>query len=326
MNKNYWLSLSKQVINGYRLSKEEALSILTSPDNEIEYLLEAAEEIRYHFFGNKVRIHVLKNAKSGKCPEDCKFCSQSIRFNTAIPTYDLETIEEIVSSAEKAYENGAYTYCIVTATRGPNTKVLQTVTKAAEIIKQKYPTKKICASLGLLKEGQAEKLKESGVDRYNHNLESSESFYSNVCTTHSWQDRLKTVLRAKKAGLEICCGGIIGMGEEIVDRVYLALSLSKLNVESIPVNFLDPRPGTPLDTLPLVEEEVALKTLILFRFTNPKADIRASAGREKVFNKRRTDIIKVATSIFSSGYLTTCGNPIEKDIDNLTKSGFEIVV
>jgi len=320
--------LAKRVIAGYSITEEEAEALANTPDSMLDDLLEAAFLIREYHHGKKVKIHVLQNAKSGVCPEDCKFCSQSLKFRdtTSIPRYPMQEIEELVEKGVKAVERGAVTYCMVTSTRGPNSKDLDAICSATEILKEKYPNLNICASLGLLKEGQAKRLKESGVDRYNHNLETSQRYFHKIVGTHSWSSRFDTLKEARDNGLELCTGSLLGMGEEKIDWVSIAMDLKKLNPESIPVNFLDPRPGTPLGDSQKISKEEALKALCLFRFIHPKSDIRMAGGREVTLLDRQADGLKPANSLFVDGYLTTLGQGKNKDYEMIESAGYEVMV
>jgi biotin synthase len=222
---------------------------------------------------------------------------------------------------------------MVTATRGPSNRELETICEATRRIKEKHPLK-VCASLGILKEGQAELLREAGVDRYNHNLETSSKNFENVVTSHTFEDRLNTVKMAKNAGMEACCGGIIGMGESVEDWVELAFTLREVGVESVPLNFLNPRPGTPLgddvakraeagDARPHLRPQDCLKALAMFRFVHPDVDVRVAGGREVVLDHMQPLALYAANSLFTEGYLTTGGQGTSRDYDMITQAGFE---
>ncbi|MFP4598104.1 MAG: biotin synthase BioB [Persicimonas sp.] len=325
-----WNAMADRVLDGQPITKEEALDIVNAPDEELLAILHAAFKVRSRHHGRKVRVHVLQNAKSGVCPEDCKFCSQSLKYNTDAEQYTMQQVEDLVQGAKEAYEKGAVTYCMVTATRGPNNRELETICEATRQIKEKYPVN-ICASLGLLKEGQAETLREAGVDRYNHNLETSAEHFENVVSTHTFQDRLNTVKMAKDAGMETCCGGIIGMGEQTNDWVELAFTLREVGVESVPLNFLNPRPGTPLGDEATdengkqtkVRPQECLKALAMFRFVHPDSDVRVAGGREVVLGHMQPMALYAANSLFTEGYLTTDGQGNSKDYEMITQAGFE---
>ncbi|MEM7394557.1 MAG: biotin synthase BioB, partial [Verrucomicrobiota bacterium] len=228
-----WDKLADKVLSGEAVGRDEALAVLDSSDDELLGVLQAAFRIRHRYFGRGVKIHVLKNAKSGMCRENCAFCSQAIGAYSGVNRYRLETVDELVEGARAAFEKKATKYCMVTATRGPSDLELDTICEAVRQIKSEMPIE-ICTSLGLLRDGQAQRLAEAGVDRFNHNLETSERYYPEVCQTHTYQDRVNTIRSAREAGMEACCGGIMGMGETRDDRIDLAFALRELEVESIP--------------------------------------------------------------------------------------------
>ena len=320
-----WNDLATKSLNEGSISREEALSVLHSPDSELLEVLAAAYRVRSHFHGNKVRVHVLQNAKSGVCPEDCSFCSQAAQYHSPVPQYGMQSVEELVEGARKAHAMGAATYCMVTSTRGPSEKEVEQICEATRIIKSEMPLK-VCASLGLLVGEQAETLRSAGVDRYNHNLETSEGFYPEVCTTHTFRDRLETIRSARAAGMEACAGGIMGMGETPEDRVDLALALRELEVESVPVNFLNARPNTPFEKVPQLSPNDCLRSLAMFRLVNPSADVRAAGGREVCLGHLQPLALYPANSIFTNGYLTTPGQEPSADWEMITQAGFEPVV
>ncbi len=321
-----WNTIADHVLAGEDLSRNDGLSILRSQDTELLEVLNAAFRVRQRQAGLKVRVHVLQNAKSGACPEDCTFCTQSVHYQTEAATYPRQTVEELVQGAKKAAAMGAVTYCMVTATRSPSESDLNTMCEAARVIK-KDTNLKLCASLGLLKGEEAKALATSGIDRYNHNLETSASHFSEVCTTHEFGDRVATVKAARDAGMEACCGGIMGMGESLEDRVDLAFTLRELGVESIPINFLDPRPGTPMAEKERVSPQDALRTLALVRLANPDAiDIRMAGGREVVLGAMQPLALYAANSMFTNGYLTTSGDTPSEDLAMIRSAGFEAEV
>ena len=301
-----WDELSKRVLGGKLTTHKQALGILESSDDDILSVLDAAFAIRRRYFGRGVSIHVIRNAKSGLCSENCSFCSQSAVSESEIPKYPMQSVEQILEGAREAHRLTATRYCIVTSGRTPSEKDLATICEAARLIKREVPVQ-ICTSLGLLAEEQAKRLKNAGVDRYNHNLESSERFYSSFCTTHDFSDRVATAKTAKAAGLELCSGGLIGMGENLQDRVDLAFALRELDADSIPVNFLDPRPGTPLEGLTRLTPADCLRTLAMFRFVNPDREIRIAGGREACIGSLQVLSLYAANSMFTVGYLTTSG-------------------
>jgi len=318
-----WYELSKRVLGGKLPSYKQALGILESSDDHLLAVLDAAFAIRRHYFGRGVSIHVIRNAKSGLCSENCSFCSQSVVSESEIPKYPMQSVEQILEGAREAHRLTAIRYCIVTSGRTPSEKDLAAICEAARLIKREVPVQ-ICASLGLLSEKQAKRLKSAGVDRYNHNLESSERFYSSFCTTHDFSDRVATAKTAKAAGLELCSGGLIGMGENLQDRVDLAFALRELDADSIPVNFLDPRPGTPLEGLPRLTPADCLRTLAMFRFVNPDKEIRIAGGREACIGSMQVLSLYAANSMFTVGYLTTSGQGYQADMDMIRHAGFAV--
>lgn len=320
-----WSELADQVLSGEDLSRQQALAVVEAPDDRLLPVLDAAFRVRLRHHGRRVRVHVLQNAKSGVCPEDCGFCSQSLHFESRVPQYGMQKVDELVEAAREAHEAGAVTYCIVTATRGPSSGEIETVCEATRRIKERWPLE-VCASLGLLKDGQARELAEAGVDRYNHNLETSRRHFPEIVSTHSWEDRVDTVTRAKAAGMEACCGGIVGMEEDAGDRVDLALSLREIGVQSVPVNLLDPRPGTPLEDAGRLAPADALKTLAMFRLVHPEADVRIAGGREAVLGSLQPLALYAANSMFTDGYLTTPGQGDSEDHRMIRQAGFEAAV
>jgi biotin synthase len=271
----------------------------------------------------RVHLHVLENAKMGACPEDCGFCSQSARSGSPSGTAALKSADELVAGARRAAAAHARRYCMVTATRGPSQRDLDEVCEAARRIKAEIDIE-LCASLGLLTPEKARRLAEAGIDRFNHNLETSERFFGEIVTTHTWADRVETVRLARAAGMETCCGGIVGLGEEEEDILDLAFALRELEVDSVPVNFLDPRPGTPLGQSARIEPTYALQILCMFRFVHPRADLRVAGGREVNLRSLQAMALYPANSIFTSGYLTTGGNRPDTDLQMIRDMGFEI--
>ncbi len=318
-----WDELADRVLAGAEPTREEARAVLQADDDELLAVLHAAFRIRRQYHGRDVRLHVLRNAKSGMCRENCAFCSQAIGAYSGVDRYRMQTVEELVDGARKAHEMKAVKYCMVTATRGPSPQDLDVICEATRRIKAEMDIK-ICTSLGLLKPEQAERLAAAGVDRFNHNLEASRNYFPQVCQTHGFDDRVATIKAAKAAGMEACCGGIVGMGESLDDRLDLAFELRALEVESIPVNFLDPRPGTPLGHLTRLTPAECLKSLCMFRFVNPTRDIRAAGGREVCLRHLQALALFPANSMFTEGYLTTGGQGYEKDIALIEEAGFRV--
>lgn len=319
-----WNKLAKNVIEGYELSKEEAKEILFSKDEEILSLVNAAYEIRRHYYGKKVKLNLIINAKSGLCPEDCGYCAQSIKAKTEIDRYTLISKQTIVEGAKEAKKNKIGTYCIVMSGRRPTNNEVDTVISAVEEIKNEVDQIKICACMGLVTEEQAVRLKTAGVDRFNHNINTSANHHTNITTTHDYDDRVNTIENVKKAGISPCSGVICGMGETEDDIVEMAFALKELDADSIPVNFLHPIKGTKLEDLDDLTPLKCLKILALFRFVNPTKEIRISGGRE--FNLRSLQNLGlfIANSIFVGDYLTTDGQAAKEDYQLIQDLGFEI--
>jgi len=319
-----WHGLAAGVLEGHRLSTEEGLAILRSPDEELLDLLAAAYRVRRRWFGNRVHLNFLINAKSGACGEDCGYCSQSRVSKADIPRYALVDEAEILAGARAAVERRSGTYCIVVSGRRPGDRELERIGGVVRRIKRELPLR-ICVSPGLLTAEQAAWLKECGVDRVNHNLNTSERFYPRICSTHAYQERLDTLRAVRRAGLEICSGGIVGMGEEDEDVVELALRLAEFSVEALPINFLISIPGTPLEGVRRLTPRYCLKVLALMRLANPRTELRIAAGRELHLGKLQPLGLFAANSIFVGDYLTTKGQPPEDDYQMIAELGFEAV-
>jgi biotin synthase len=320
-----WHVLAERVLAGHRLSTDEALSILKSDDDELLDLLAAAYAIRRRYFGNRVQLYFLISAKTGLCPEDCAYCSQSKISTAEISRHNLLSAEALLAGAQAASERHAKTYCIVISARGPSNREMEAITHIVPQIKSRYNLK-VCACLGLLTPEQAAQLKACGVDRVNHNLNTSDSFYGEICSTHAYRDRVATLEAVRAAGMELCSGGIIGMGEGQLDVVRMAFALRDLAAESIPVNFLNPIQGTPLEAMRRLNPRYCLKVLAMFRFANPASEIRIAGGRELHLGSLQALGLYPANSIFVGDYLTTKGQPPSADYKMIEELGFEIAV
>ncbi|VDG89483.1 Biotin synthase [Lysinibacillus sphaericus] len=318
-----WKTLAQEVIDGKELSNEEALSILNTNDDDVLSLLDGAYMIRRQYFGKKVKLNMIMNAKSGFCPEDCGYCSQSSKSTAPIDKYPFISKEEILEGAKRAFDNNIGTYCIVASGRGPTRKDVRVVSEAVEEIKEKYGLT-VCACLGILKEEQAEQLKTAGVDRYNHNLNTSERHHDFITTSHTYKDRVDTVEIAKKYGISPCSGAIIGMKETKEDVVDITRALRRLNADSIPVNFLHAIDGTKLEGTNELNPRYCLKVLALFRYMNPTKEIRISGGREVNLRSLQPMGMYAANSIFVGDYLTTDGQEDNSDFRMLEDLGFEV--
>jgi biotin synthase len=297
----------ERALAGHAPTRAEALAILRTPDDELRDLLLAAFTVREQHWGRRVKLCMLRNARSGLCPEDCHYCSQSAVSSAAIDTYRLLPVDELVAGARAAAERGARRYCMVTSGRGPSARDIGQLATATRAILAEYPDLEICVSLGIMDEQQAHELKAAGVGWVNHNLNTSERFHPEICTTHTYGDRVRTVRAVKRAGLSVCCGGIIGMGETDEDVVDLAFALRELGVDSLPLNFLLSIDGTPLANAEAMPATRALRALCLMRFTNPASDIRAAGGRERNLGSWQGLALYPANSVFIEGYLTTPG-------------------
>ncbi|MDG2382426.1 MAG: biotin synthase BioB [Pirellulaceae bacterium] len=319
----HWDNLARNVLDQQLTSFEQALEIIQSPDEQLLELMAAAYRIRKHYFQNTVQLYFLMNAKSGLCPEDCSYCSQSKVADAEIPRYNLLSEEKLMEGARIAFERESKTYCIVISARGPNEREIDAVTTIVPQIKAKYDLK-ICACLGLLSPEQAARLKECGVDRVNHNVNTSSEYYSQVCSTHTYEDRVDTLKAVRDAGMELCSGGIVGMGESDEDVVRMALELRELGVESIPVNFLNSIDGTPLQETNRLNPRYCLKTLAMFRFVNPSREIRIAGGREIHLGSMQALGLYAANSMFVGDYLTTEGQAPTSDYRMIEEMGFTV--
>ena len=306
------------------LTRNDALAVLQTKDRDLMELLNAALVVRERYFGRKVKICMLQNARSGLCPEDCHYCSQSAISQAQINRYRLLTPTELLDGARRAVAGGARRYCMVASGRGPSGADIQQITQAVRAIKCEFPTLEVCVSLGLTTEDQARTLKDAGVGWVNHNLNTSRRFYPAICTTHTYDDRVETVRNVRRAGLMTCCGGIIGMGESDADVADVAFAVRELEVDSIPVNFLYPIAGTPLANTHRVSPAQGLKALCLFRFLNPRSEVRMAAGREIHLKDSQFLSLYAANSIFVEGYLTTPGQEAEDAKRMIIEAGFEI--
>jgi biotin synthase len=318
-----WLALADEILSGTKISQEEALAILNTSDEEILPLLHGAYRIRHHYYSNKVKLNMIINAKSGLCPENCGYCSQSIVSNAPVEKYPLLEKDVLVDGARKANELKAGTYCIVMSGRRPSDSEVDKVVEAIKEIKEDYGMK-ICACLGLVTPEQAKKLKAAGVDRFNHNLNTAASHHESITTTHTYEDRVNTVNAVKEAGMSPCSGVIVGMGETDEQIVEMAFALRELDADSIPVNFLNAIPGTPLENLKELNPLKCLKVLALFRYVNPTKEIRISGGREVNLRSLQPLGLYAANSIFIGDYLTTDGQKSSMDHQMIEDLGFEI--
>lgn len=305
------------------LTRDECRAVLNAPDERLLELLDAAFTVRERHFGRKVRLQMLLNAKSGACQEDCHYCSQSSVSTAEIERYGLLPKDRMIEGARRAAAAKAQRYCVVISGRSPLDREVAEIAEAVQAIKREVPIQ-VCCSLGLLDEDQARRLKAAGVDRINHNLNTSEAYHGEVCTTHTFRDRLNTIKHARTAGLEICSGGIIGMGEDDEDLIDLAMALREVKPDSIPLNSLHPVPGTPLEHCRQLTPQRCLKVLCLFRFLHPRTEIRVAGGREFNLRSLQPLALYVADSLFVGGYLTTPGQPAPEAWAMVRDLGFEV--
>lgn len=320
-----YTTLADKALTDEPLTEEECRSVLTAPDDELLPLLHAAFRVRSKYFGRTVRLQMLQNAKSGACQEDCHYCSQSSISTAPIERYNLLPQQQMIAGARQAAASKAQRYCIVISGRSPLDREIDEIAGAVRSIKQEIPIQ-ICCSLGLMNESQAKRLKAAGVDRVNHNLNTSEAFHSSICSTHTFQDRLATIRNARAAGLEICSGGIVGMGEKDEDVIELAMALRDVKPDSIPVNTLHPVAGTPLENRSSLTPQRCLKVLCLFRFLHPRTEIRIAGGREHNLRSLQPLALYPADSVFVNGYLTTPGAPAPEVWGMIEDLGFRIEV
>jgi len=316
-----WQHLADQALAGNCLTNDQALAVLQAPDTELLNQLAAAYRVRLHYWGNRVRLHYLLNAQSGLCPEDCHYCSQSKISTADIDTYPLLAEEKILAAAAQAQQLKAGTFCLVLSGRQPTPANFNRVLQTIRTIKSRYDLK-VCACLGLLTQDQAEALAAAGVDRVNHNLNTSEEHHAQICTTHTFNDRATTINHVRAAGITTCSGGIIGLGESDQDVVDLAMSLRQLNVTSVPVNFLIPIEGTPLAGQNTLNPRYCLRVLCLFRFLLPNKEIRIAGGREVHLRSLQPFGLYPANSIFVGDYLTTPGQAPNADWQMIRDAGF----
>jgi biotin synthase len=313
----------ENVLSGVGITSDDAVKLFEIPDEYIKELATGANQITREFNGDKVDVEQLNNIKKNSCSEDCSFCGQSAFFDTGIDSYQLPTPEEVVTRAQKAKEEGAESYCLVAAWREPTPKDFDKVCNIIQQVNDLVGISVEC-SLGFLTEQQARKLKELHVKRYNHNLETAKSKFSEICTTHTYEDRMKTLRIARDAGLELCTGGIIGLGETRQQRLELVLELAAIYPEEVTINILVPVPGTPLELQTPLENSEIVRMFSVIRFLLPESVIKISGGRETNLDDSGEELLQSgANGIITSGYLTMGGNEAEADIKMIKKIGLE---
>lgn len=314
-------SLKQKVLEGNRINKEEAMFLANVP---LENLSSAADELRQFFCGNKFDLCTIVNGKSGKCSEDCKYCAQSAFYKTKVESYPLLETEELVRQAQYNWERGVPRYSIVTSGKRLNSSEVDQVCESIREIKKRTGIS-VCVSFGLLEEAEFRKIKEAGAIRVHNNLESSAEYFPKVCTTHSQEEKIAALQAAKNAGLSACSGGIVGLGESMEDRIDLALSLRKLGIKSVPVNMLNPIPGTPYEKNPVLTEEEMCRIIAIFRFILPDAFIRLAGGRGLMSDQGKRCFQSGANAAITGDMLTTAGITIKQDLELLEELGYQVV-
>ena len=302
---------------GEGLDQDQTLQVLRLPDENLDELLALAHEVRMKWCGPDVEVEGIISLKTGGCPEDCHFCSQSGLFASPVRSAWLD-IPSLVEAAKQTAKSGATEFCIVAAVRGPDERLLAQVAAGIEAIRNEVDIQIAC-SLGMLTADQVERLSEMGVHRYNHNLETARSFFTNVVTTHSWEERWDTLQMVREAGMEVCCGGILGMGETLEQRAEFAANLAELDPHEVPLNFLNPRPGTPFGDLDVLPASEALKAVAAFRLALPRTMLRFAGGREITLGDlgAKQGILGGINAVIVGNYLTTLGRPAEADLELL---------
>ncbi|WP_196807886.1 biotin synthase BioB [Mycobacterium sp. 141] len=313
------LSVAREQVleRGVGLDQDQTLHVLQLPDEHLEELLALAHEVRMKWCGPDVEVEGIISLKTGGCPEDCHFCSQSGLFASPVRSAWLD-IPSLVEAAKQTAKTGATEFCIVAAVRGPDERLLAQVAAGIEAIRNEVDIQIAC-SLGMLSEDQVQRLSEMGVHRYNHNLETARSFFTNVVTTHSWEERWDTLRMVREAGMEVCCGGILGMGETLEQRAEFAANLAELDPHEVPLNFLNPRPGTPFGDLEVLPASEALKAVAAFRLALPRTMLRFAGGREITLGDlgAKQGILGGINAVIVGNYLTTLGRPAEADLELL---------
>ena len=305
--------------DGRPLDQAQTLAVLELPDDRLDELLELAHGVRMRWCGPEVEVEGIVSVKTGGCPEDCHFCSQSGQFTSPVRSAWLD-IPSLVAAAKQTAATGATEFCIVAAVRGPDRRLMQQMRDGVAAIKEAVQIN-VAASLGMLTQDQVDELAAMGVHRYNHNLETARSHFASVVTTHTWQERWETLRMVKAAGMEVCCGGIIGLGETIAQRAEFAAQLAELTPHEVPLNFLNPRPGTPFGHYPVIDAREALRTIAAFRLAMPHTILRYAGGREITLGDLGTKqgMVGGINAVIVGNYLTTLGRSPEDDLDMLTE-------
>jgi biotin synthase len=318
-----YAQLAERALRDEPPSQDDCRWILDGPDVELLPLLHAAFEPRRRHFGRKVMVHVLNNVQNGLCPEDCGYCSQSRDSEADIRKYPIKSEEDILAEAEHAARSGASRYCMVSSGRGPSLERTRKLADLVRKVKERWPIE-VCLSVGILEEEHARILADAGLDRLNHNLNTSEDHYGEICSTHTYAERVATLAAAKKCGIQPCSGLILGMGETSDDILDVSLRLRELEVPSIPVNFLIPIDGNPVVSDGSLTPERCLRALCLMRLVNPRAEVRVAGGREGHLRSLEPLALYPANSLFVEGYLTTRGDAVNDTYRMIRDAGFEV--
>lgn len=301
-----------------RITPTEALQIQQLPDDQLTHLADLAHRVRLDYCGESVDLAAIISGKTGGCPEDCNFCAQSTVYDSEVAPTDFVDLDQLLAAAKATAETGATEFCMVYAVRGPNERLMNHVLESTKLVHDNVPGLDVATSLGLLTREQAEQLAAAGVKRYNHNLETARGFFPNVCSSHRWEDRVDTCNLVRESGMEVCTGGIIGLGETREQRVEFAFELAALEPQEVPINFLNPRPGTPLADRDVVTAVEAIRTIALFRLVMPGVRLRFAGGREVTLGDLQALGLKAGINAMITGnYLTTLGQRFSDDLQML---------
>ena len=314
------MTLTEKVLNGGQITEEEALKLYDEP---LEELCESADRIRRHFCGSRFDLCTIINGKSGRCSENCRFCAQSAHNHTGVTEYPLLPDDEIVAQAKRDHEQGVLRYSIVTSGKRLSDGEVERMCGVIRRIRSEVGIQ-VCVSFGLLNEEQYRKLKEAGASRVHNNLETSGETFANVCTTHTFEDKVSAIRAAQAAGLAVCSGGIMGLGETPKDRISMAMSLRELGIKSVPVNMLNPIPGTPFEKNPRLTADDMRRIVAVYRFILPEASIRLAGGRGLLEDKGKGCFVSGANAAISGDMLTTAGITTKTDLEMLEELGYEV--
>ncbi|MCT4595739.1 MAG: biotin synthase BioB [Anaeromicrobium sp.] len=321
--RDFILGLKEMILDGGEITREEALKLANIQDEETcTVLFESANEIRENLVGDRVDLCTIMNVKSGKCSEDCRYCAQSSHYKTGVETYSLLDSDKIIERAKEMESEGVDRFSLVSSGRD----IKEDLEGLLEIYDKLVGSTDlhICASHGILKEEDAKKLKEKGVIRYHHNLETSREYYKEICTTHTYEDRIETIKNVQKTGMEVCCGGIFGMGESQEDRIDMAFEIKNLGIKSVPINILNPVKGTPMEENYILLPVEILKIIALYRFILPDATIRYAGGRKALGEKDKDGFLSGVNGALTGNYLTTTGKNVSEDIEMIKSVGLKL--